>query len=100
MQRGIYYGPEAVFLWRGADTLVVREYATDMPGWEHRIDVTSGSYGVEDRWGSDEHGLRLVATIVAFLPAFLVLLIGLPAAVYLPRFLTHHLTSGRRSRGV
>ena len=44
-QRKVYYGNEVTFSWLDDVTLLAREYPTNMPGVEHRIDVIHDSYG-------------------------------------------------------
>lgn len=85
-QRKVYYGNEVTFSWLDDVTLLAREYPTDMPAVEHRIDVIHDSYGVEDRYFSDEHGLDVVFALMwlAF-PVGFVVLFGVAATVIVPR---------------
>ena len=83
-QRPVYHGDEVTFTWLDDVTLLAREYPTDVPGAEHQIDVVRGSYGVEDRWAGDGHGLAFVAAFLTFLPAVAVLVGGAILALVLP----------------
>jgi hypothetical protein len=87
-QRPVYYGAEVTFTWIDDRTLSAREYPTDEPGAEHRLNVLHGSYGVEDRWADDQRGVLFAAAfIVLIVPAGLALVIGIAAALFLPRLL-------------
>lgn len=83
-QRTVYHGGEATFSWSGDDTLLVRGY---LPGQEHSINVVHGSYGVEDHWAGDEHGLRFVFAIMWLGPVSVVALVGVAATLLLPRLI-------------